>query len=116
MLGLSQNQILAIACGSLNFIAGSTAQLTNLLGVNTATYVVSAVTLAAGIVSIILAVTTGQGSIVKQVAAMPGVDKITVNANANQTLAALAVDRNVDKVAPMTGAMDKVTEIANGKE
>lgn len=48
---------------------------------------------------------SGQGSLVKDVAAMPGVERITVNAAANQTLATVATDpglKNIGAVNPVT--------------
>ncbi len=47
----------------------------------------------------------GQANLVKQVAAMPGVEKITVNATANTTLASVATDA----AQPKVGATDPGT-------
>lgn len=57
---------------------------------------------------------SGQAQLVKDVAAMPGVEKITVNTQANPTLAAVAVDPTVDKVAPLRQDIDIVTQTARG--
>jgi hypothetical protein len=57
---------------------------------------------------------SGQAQLVRDVAAMPGVEKITVNAQANPTLAAVAVDQTVDKVSPTRQDMDVVTQTARG--
>lgn len=55
-----------------------------------------------GIAQIVIGAVGGQlstqGNLIKDVAAMPGVEKITVNPNANQTLAAAAVDPTQTKV------------------
>ena len=98
MFGLTTNQTLAICSGACSFLAGSTAQLATLLGQHGAAYAVSAITLTGGILSIILAVTSGQKATVQQVAAMPGVDRITVNATANSTLASVATDPSQPKI------------------
>ncbi len=44
--------------------------------------------------------------------AMPGIEKINVNAAANQTLATIAMDPNVDKIAPTPSALATVTKTA----
>jgi hypothetical protein len=41
---------------------------------------------------------TGQSAVVKQVAAMPGVENININSKANETLAAVAADPTQTKV------------------
>lgn len=45
---------------------------------------------------------------------MPGVEHIEVNAKANQTLASLAIDPTVDKIAAPAAVIDQVTAIAKG--
>src|SRR6185437_2136156 len=50
----------------------------------------------------------GQGQTVKDVLAMPGVDGLTVNKNANQTLASIAMDPTQDKIAPTPADASKV--------
>lgn len=57
---------------------------------------------------------SGQAGLVKDVLAMPGVEKISVNEKANPILAAVAVDPTVDKIAPIPSAQDIVTQTARG--
>jgi hypothetical protein len=57
---------------------------------------------------------SGQGNLVKDVLAMPGVDKINVNAQANQTLASIAVDPHVDNIGPIPSAANQVEATAKG--
>lgn len=57
---------------------------------------------------------SGQGNLVKDVLAMPGVEKINVNGAASQTLAAIAIDPAVDKIAPTLAAQQAVTNTAKG--
>ncbi len=113
-MNLTRNQIIAITLAILGVLAGSATQLTDLFGANVAKTAVTASSLVQTILASILAVMTGQTSQVKDVLAMPGVEKLTVNAAANQTLASIAVDPKVDKIAPTTGAETAVTETAKG--
>lgn len=53
-----------------------------------------------------------QGALVKAVAAMPGIDPLQINARANPTVAALAVDPANEKIAPAPGAVAAVQAIA----
>ena len=53
-----------------------------------------------------------QGSIVKQVAAMPGVEPLKINASANHTLAAIAMDPSIDKVEALPSAQAQVAATA----
>lgn len=64
--------------------------------------------------AVVATVTSSQGAQVKSVLDMPGVDKIDINAQANKTLAALAVDKTVDKIAPTQGAEAAVIATAKG--
>ncbi len=57
---------------------------------------------------------SGQGSQIKDVLAMPGVQHIEVNAQANQTLAAIAVDPTVDKISASPATLSRVTATAKG--
>lgn len=69
-----------------------------------------------GIVNIVVGAVSAsfstQTSAVKDVLAMPGVDKIDVNGQANKALAALAVDPTVNKIAPTSAALETVTKTA----
>jgi hypothetical protein len=59
-----------------------------------------------GIIGIIInsvgAALSGQGSLVQDVAAMPGVTRISVNAQASPALASVATDPAQTKVGPVT--------------
>lgn len=113
-MNLNQNQIIAIVMAILGVMIGSTAQLTDLFGPHVTKEIVTIASLANSFLSSILVVITGQSSTVRQVLAMPGVERIDINAKANQTLASLAVDPNVNKIAPTQAAMDVVTATAKG--
>lgn len=97
-MNLNRNQLLAITIAVLSVTAASTAQLTDLFGAGVAKSIISAAGFLNGILSSVLAVITGQAGMVKDVAAMQGVEKISVNAQANSTLAAVAIDPSQPKV------------------
>lgn len=52
----------------------------------------------------------GQANLVKEVAAMPGVEKITVNATANTTLASVATDAAQPKVGATSPEIRQVLQ------
>ena len=105
---------MAITVAILSVLSGSTAQLTDILGVAGAKTVISVASLAMSVMSSVLAVLTSQGATVKDVLAMPGVQKIDVNAQANKTLATIAVDPHIDRISPTPGALQQVTKTAEG--
>ncbi len=111
---ITQTQWVAFVIGASSFLGGATAQLTNLFGAIEAGYVASVCALISGIAGVFLMATTGQSSQVRNVLAMPGIDKITVNAQANTALASIAVDPGLDKIEPVPEAAAKVTATANG--
>lgn len=109
---ITQTQWVAFVIGAASFLGGATAQLTTLFGANGAAYVASACAIVSGLAGVFLMATTGQGSQVKQVLAMPGVEKIDVNSQASSALATIAVDPKQDKIAPTQAAQAAVTAIA----
>jgi len=113
-MNLNVKQVIAIIVAVLSVLSGSTAQLTDLLGPGAAKVVISMASLAMSVLSSILAVITSQGSTVKDVLAMPGVEKININGQANQTLAAIAIDPKQDKISPTQAARLEVTATAKG--
>lgn len=108
-------QKIALSMVVINALAGGSAQLTPLVGTYVTGLIVAAAALAGTIVSGWMFVLTGQQNIVKAVAEMPGVERITVNAKANQALAQVAVDPKADKVSPTADAFDAVTATAEAK-
>lgn len=111
---MNRNQILAVISAVLSVLVVSTTNLTDLFGAGMAKTIVSAAGMVNMILTSILATLTGQAGIIKDAAAMPGVESIKVNSQANQTLAAIAVDPKQDKVAPTTKDETVVSVIANG--
>lgn len=113
-MNLNRNQIIAISIAILGVLMVSTSQLTDLFGPTVTKSIVSVASLLNSILGSTLAIITSQGGQVRDVLAMPGVEKININANANQTLAALAVDPTIDKISPTPAAQAAVTATANG--
>lgn len=114
MLNIQPKQYLLIFQSTVSGLITGAALLNPLFGQEMALQIVAGL----GIFNIVLGGIstglTGQAQLVKDVAAMPGVEKITVNASANPTLAAVAVDPTVNKVAPTRNDMDIVTQTARG--
>lgn len=114
MFNLNGKQIISIVGVVISVLMVSTSQLTDLFGAGTAKTIVSISGLANMILQGVMTVITSQGSTIRDVAAMQGVEKITVNSQANSTLATLAVDPLQNKVAPTQAAEVAVTQIAKG--
>lgn len=112
MMNLTNKQILAIAMAILAFLSASTGQMTEFLGPEVAKAVASGSAFINGILAAILAAITGQASQVRDVQAMPGVEKIEVNAKANQTLASMAVGPGENKITAARGEEHAVARTA----
>lgn len=91
---LTPMQSIAIVMAILGVLGGATAQLNDLLGPTLAHTVVTASSFLTTLLSAIMVPLTGQSAQLKAVNDMPGIQQIIVNKNANQTLAATAVDPN----------------------
>lgn len=113
-MNLNAKQILAIATAVLAVLMVSTSQLTDLFGSTTTKSITAGAGLLNMILSSVLAVLTSQGSTVRDVAAMPGVEKIRINAQANQTLASIATDPTQPKVGATPEDVTRVKAIATG--
>jgi len=111
-LNLTPMQILGILIIVNGAMIGGTTQLTNIFGDHATTIIVSIAALGNSIFGGLITLFSGQGAQVQQVLAMPGVEKIDVNGRASAVLAKLAVDPNVNKIAPTPAAMADVTATA----
>lgn len=105
-------QILGIILVINGALSGAVNELTDLLGPAMAKHVLSITVIGSGICGGFITMFGGLGSQVKNVLAMPGVEKIAVNGQASATLATIAVDPLQDKIAPTPAAMDRVTATA----
>lgn len=104
MLNLNGKQIIQIVGVIISVAMVSSAQLTDLLGPVAAKYIVTIAGLANMTLQGIAVALSTQSAQIKDVAAMPGVEKITVNSQASTVLATLAVDPHQDKVGPTAAA------------
>ena len=111
-MNLNGKQIISIIGAIVSALMIATSQLTDLFGPGVAKTIVSAAALSNMILSAVMIQLTGQGTMLKDVAAMPGVENIKVNASANSTLAVLAMDPAQDKISPTQAAMAAVTQTA----
>ncbi len=111
---LTLKQILAIACAILSAMAVATSQMTEIFGPTLAKSIMAGAGLLNTVFSSILAVITSQTQTVKDVQSMPGVEKITVNAQANSTLAGLAVAPDNAKIEAAPGDDAAVNRAAKG--
>jgi hypothetical protein len=109
---LTLMQWIGIAIGLNSLFMGATPQLTVLFGANAVPYIVALATLGNGALGVFVTVIGGQSAQIRNVLAMPGVEKIDVNGQANSALATLAVDPNQNKIGPTPAAMDKVVATA----
>jgi hypothetical protein len=100
MFGLTRNQILGCAIVVVSVLGGATTQLNDLFGPTVAKSTVAACVILTGIFGGWVAAVGGVGTMVRDVAALPGVDRVTVNTNALPAVAAAAVDAAQPKVAP----------------
>jgi hypothetical protein len=113
-VNLNGKQVIAIIVAVLGVVMGSAAQLTDLFGAGNTKIIISVAGLLNSTLSAVLAIIMTQTAQVKDVLAMPGVERLDVNAKASPALAALAVDPAVNKIAPIPAAIDQVTKTAQG--
>lgn len=111
---ITRNQWIAITILALGLISGATGQMTDIFGSGPAKSIASAASFLSSFVAGIQVILGGQGQQIKDVAAMPGIDPIKINANASEAAAKVALDPAVDKVAPAIGAEQAVQTIAKG--
>lgn len=111
-MNLNRGQVFSIIIAVFGVLVASTAQLTDLFGPAVTKYMVSASTLLMTILSSVNAILGGQGGQIAAVQAMPGVEKIVVNSQANSTLATLAIDPAQDKIEALPAAQAQVEATA----
>ena len=109
---MNSKQVLSMIVVILGVMVASTSQLNDLFGPQVTKHVVSASALLMSILSGVSGILSGQASLVQDVQSMPGVEKITVNAQANTTLASMAVDPTNQKVEASPGASAAVSATA----
>jgi hypothetical protein len=114
-MNLTPLQIIGIILAINGALTGATAQLTDLFGAIVAKDIVSIASLGSAILGGIITSMSGQASQIKNVAAMPGVERISVNSQANTALATIAVsdDATAQKVVAIPAAEAAVTKTAS---
>lgn len=109
---MNAKQALSIALVVLGVLTASSAQLTDLIGPGWTKIVVSFCSLSMSILAGIQGLISSQTSLVKDVQAMPGVEKIVVNKDASTNLATLAIDPAQAKIEVKPGAEAAVQQKA----
>jgi len=113
-MNITSKQWFQIISGVVSGLITGAALLTTLFGQDLTIKLVAGLGILNIIISSIGTTLSSQGSLVKDVLAMPGIQKVEVNAQANPTLAAIAVDPTVNKIAPTQAAQVQVETIAKG--
>lgn len=112
MPNLTPLQIIGIILVINGAMIGSSAQLTDLFGPAAVKIIISICSIGNSILGGITTLISGQSSQVKNVLAMPGVEKLTVNSQANAALATIAVDPQQGKIEATPAAEAKVAATA----
>jgi hypothetical protein len=113
-VNITSKQWFQIISGVVSGLITGAALLNPLFGETLALQIVAVL----GIVNIVLnsigTSLSGQGNLVKDVLAMPGVEKINIGPQANQTLAQIAIDPSIDRISPTRDAQAVVSATAAG--
>jgi hypothetical protein len=109
---MNAKQILSISLVVLGVLTASAAQLTDIVGPAYAKIIISASSMIMSTLAGVQGLISGQSSLVKDVQAMPGVEKIVVNKDANASLATLAIDPDQQKIEVKSGAESVVNATA----
>lgn len=114
-MNLTSKQWFQILSGVIGSLITGAALLQTLFGQDLTIKIVAVLGIANIVLSSVGAALSGQANLVRDVAAMPGVDRISVNAGATPALAAVAVDPEQSKVGATTpGDRVTLTTIAKG--
>ncbi len=112
-------QKIALSIGILGLVATGSTQLTDIfspfgsLAPLIVKEIVSVASFTSGILGVVLTFMTGQGSQLKAVQNMPGVEKIVANAKANATLATMVLDETNPKIKAAPEAVAAIQKTAN---
>jgi hypothetical protein len=112
-MNINGKQIIAIVGAVISVLMISSAQLTDLLGAGVAKTIVTVAGLTNMILQSVTVALSTQTAQVRDVAAMAGVEKISVNAAASSALATLAVDPAQAKVSPTPSSEAAVQKTAS---
>jgi hypothetical protein len=112
---LTPMQIVGIILLANGVVTGSVNEMTDLIGAVWAKHLISIAIMGSGFCGGLVTMFGGvpsQEAQMKSVLAMPGIEKIDVNGLASAVLAKMAIDPTINKIAPTTAAIDKVTATA----
>lgn len=116
-MGLTSKQWFNIVSGSIASLITAGALFTSLFGETTTLKIIAVLGLVNIVLSSVGAALSGpdnQQTQIRNVLAMPGVEKLEVNDKASQTLASMAVNPVIDKIGPTSATEAKVAAIAKG--
>ncbi len=114
-MNLTSKQIFQIASGVIGSLITGAALLQTLFGQDLTIKIVAVLGIANIVLSSVGAALSGQSNLVRDVAAMPGVTRISVNTDASAALAQVAVDSTQPKVGAATpDARASLQTIAKG--
>lgn len=102
MMNLTGKQLLLIVSAVLSALVAASAQLNDIFGPATAKSIISVIALMNTVLTSVMVALTGQASLVRDVAAMPGVSRVAVNENASPALAQVATDPAQPKVGAIS--------------
>lgn len=111
-MNLNRGQVLSIVIAVLGVLVASASQLTDLVGPTMTKTIVSFSTLLMSTLASVNTILQSQGSQISAVNAMPGVEKIVVNSQANATLATMTVDPKQTKLEALPGDQGAVEATA----
>jgi hypothetical protein len=100
MGNLTSKQWFQIVSGIISGLITGAALMQTLFGQDLTIKIVAGLGIANIILSSVGATVSGQSNLVSDVAAMPGVERISINAKASPALASVAVDPAQQKVGP----------------
>lgn len=113
-MNITSKQWFQIVSGIISGLITGAALMQTLFGQDLTIKIVAGL----GIINIMLssvgAALSGQANLVRDVRAMDGVQNIEVNAKANSTLAAMAIDSKEAKISISPGSLPQVTATAKG--
>jgi len=101
-LNITSKQWFQIISGIISGLITGAALFNPLFGETLALQIVSVLGISNIVLSSIGTTLSGQGNLVRDVAAMPGVERVSVNASASSTLASVALDPAEKKVGATT--------------
>jgi len=101
-MNVTSKQWFQIVSGMISSLITGAAFMQTLFGQDLTLHIIAGLGLTNIMLSSVGATLSGQGNLVRDVAAMPGVTNISVNADATPTLAAAATDPSQPKIGATT--------------